>query len=39
MSDTIPAGVFKELLEKGYLQQGRRSWTWTAKASKLVRKI
>ena len=31
-ADTMPAGVFRELLEKGFLQSARRGWTWTQKA-------
>jgi hypothetical protein len=30
--DAMPAPVFRELLEKEYLQAAKRGWRWTAKA-------
>lgn len=30
--DVIPAAVFRELLEKEYLQAVKRGWRWTLKA-------
>ncbi len=34
-SDRLPAGVFQELLQKGYLQASGRTWTWTLRAQGL----
>jgi len=30
--ENMPAQVFRELLEKEYLQAAKRGWRWTAKA-------
>lgn len=36
-SDRLPAGVFQELLQKGYLQPSGRTWAWTMRAQALRR--